>query len=204
MDLFIEFGLVDKDVTIVYIIVLIRIKTMAKDLMVDLETMAVTPNAVILTLGAVHFDPYGSELGDSLYLRFDLDDQDFLKREVDPNTLTWWSKQDAAVMEEAFSSDNRVPIKDAMDQFHKFAWGCRAFWSHGSVFDIVILENLFTQLEKSSPWNFWQVRDTRTLFDLGQTPDMPKDAKHNALEDAKRQAIGVQNVYRKLNVTKRT
>jgi hypothetical protein len=29
---------------------------------------------------------------------------------------------------------------------------------------------------------------------------MPKNSKHNALEDAIRQVAGVQNIYRKLNI----
>jgi hypothetical protein len=176
---------------------------MAKHLMVDMETMAVSPNAVILTLGAVHFDPYDTGYHQSLYLRFDLDDQDKLNREIDPNTLDWWAKQDTAIMEEAFSSNNRVPLIDAIDQFHKFAWGCDAFWSHGATFDLVILENIYRQLKKTPPWNFWQLRDTRTLFDLGIDPEMPKESKHNALQDAIRQVVGVQNVYKKLKIEKK-
>ena len=34
---------------------------MAKFLMVDLETLAVTPRTVVLTLGAVTFNPFGNE-----------------------------------------------------------------------------------------------------------------------------------------------
>ena len=171
--------------------------------MVDLETMAVTPRAVVLTLGAVHFNPYGNGYGDKLYLRFDLDDQDTLNREIDPNTLSWWANQDPKVMEEAFSPDDRVPLKDAMDQFHKFAWGCDAFWAHGSLFDIAILEDLYRQIEKPVPWQYWQIRDTRTIFDLGWSPDMPQASKHDALQDAIRQSVGVQNIYAKLKIKPR-
>jgi hypothetical protein len=53
------------------------------------------------------------------------------------------------------------------------------------------------------PWNFWQLRDTRTLFDLGVDPDMPKGSKHDALQDAIRQAVGVQNCYAKLKIRPR-
>lgn len=168
--------------------------------MVDLETMAVTANAVVLSLGAVHFNPWGNGYGDKLYFKICIDDQDALGREIDPNTLVWWSKQDATVMAEAFSPDNRISIVDAMNQFHRFAWGCDAFWSHGATFDMMILENIYRQLNKPLPWNYWQIRDTRTLFDLGFDPDMPKDNKHDALQDAIRQAVGVQNIYRKLNI----
>lgn len=173
---------------------------MAKHLMVDLETLAITPDAVVLSLGAVHFNPRSNGIQDTLYFKVDLDDQDRLGRTIDPNTLDWWSKQDPVIMEEAFSPNDRISLSEALDQFHRFAWGCDAFWSHGAGFDIVILENIYRQLGKGIPWNYWQIRDTRTLFDLGADPDMPKGEKHNALQDAIRQAIGVQNVFAKLSV----
>jgi len=173
---------------------------MTRHCMIDLETMDTSPRATVLTLGAVHFNPYGNGYGDKIYFRINIDDQDALGRKVDPGTLEWWARQDPAIMEEAFSPDDRVPLVDAIDQFHKFAWGCDCFWSHGATFDLVILEDIYRQLGKPMPWNFWQLRDTRTLFDLGYDSDMPTNSKHNALEDAIRQSVGVQNIYRKLNI----
>jgi len=163
-----------------------------------METMAVTPDAVILTLGAVKFNPWGNGYGDKIYMRISIDDQDQLSRHIDPDTLDWWARQDPAIMEEAFSPDDRIPLSEALDRFHKFAWGCDAFWSHGATFDLVILENLYKQVGRTPPWNFWTLRDTRTLFDIGLAPEMPQGEKHNALQDAIRQAVGVQNVYTKL------
>ena len=86
---------------------------MAKHLMVDMETMAVSPNAVVLSLGAVHFDPYGTGYSDSLYFRIDIDDQDALGREVDPNTITWWSSQPPEIMEEAETELNNAVSEPA-------------------------------------------------------------------------------------------
>ncbi len=172
-------------------------------MMLDMETMAVSPNAVVLSLGAVHFNPYGNGYGDKIYFKIDLDDQDKLNREIDPKTLEWWGEQDPAIMEEAFSEEGRISLVDAMDQFHKFAWGCSAFWSHGATFDLVIIENIYRQLGKNLPWQYWQLRDTRTLFDLGFNPDMPQGSKHDALQDAIRQSVGVQNIYAKMNIRER-
>ena len=170
---------------------------MSRHIMFDLETMSTNPRATILTLGAVKFDPFTDEFFDEMYIRIDIEEQEKLGREIDPNTLEWWSKQDPEIMLEAFSDEDRISLAEAMDQFHKFAWGCDKVWSHGAVFDIVIIEDLLRQMGRTEPWKFWDCRDTRTLFDLAN-PDMPQSAKHNALEDAKRQAIGVQNVMRKL------
>lgn len=173
---------------------------MAKHLMIDMETLAVSPRAVVLSLGAVHFNPWGNGYGEKIYFKIDLDDQDKLGREIDPNTIEWWGKQDIRIMEEAFSQDDRIPLEEAMDKFHKFAWGCDCFWSHGATFDLMIIQDIYTQLQRPLPWNYWQLRDTRTLFDLGFDPDMPQGSKHDALQDAIRQAVGVQNIYAKMKI----
>jgi len=167
--------------------------------MVDLETLATSPDAVILTIGAVTFDPASNKIFDKLYYRVDVESCDRLGMTVNDDTVEWWSKQAADVQTEAFAEDNRVPIEEVIEKFHKFAWNCDAFWSHGATFDLVILDCYYRKLNKVPPWNFWQIRDTRTLFDLGYDPEMPKEGLHNALEDASRQAMGVQTIYRKLN-----
>jgi len=63
-------------------------------LMIDLETMSTSPRATILTLGAVKFDPFTDEFFDEMYIRIDIEEQEKVGREIDPNTLEWWGKQD--------------------------------------------------------------------------------------------------------------
>ena len=50
------------------------------DIMIDLETLATSTDAAILTIGAVKFDPFGKELSEpqmeSFYVRVDLDSCD--------------------------------------------------------------------------------------------------------------------------------
>ena len=166
--------------------------------MVDLETLATTPNAAILTIGAVTFDPNSTRIYDEFYRRIEMESLDALDTYIDDGTLEWWSKQDQAAQDEAFDPEGREPIQSVLEDFYKFCMGSTRFWSHGAAFDIVILEYYFRKINKPFPWNFWDVRDTRTIFDLGLDPEMPQANKHNALEDAKRQAIGVQNMCKKL------
>jgi len=175
---------------------------MTKHLMVDLETLAVSPQSVILTLGAIVFDPYSDEIFDEMYVKPSIDEQLQLDRAVDDNTIKWWSQQDPVAKEEAFSESGRIGFEDTISAFHKFAWGCNAFWSHGAIFDLVILQDVYRQLGRTTPWNFWQCRDTRTLFDLGFDPEVDKSVgMHNALEDARRQVQAVQTVYKKIRYT---
>jgi hypothetical protein len=175
---------------------------MNTDIMIDLETLATTPDAAVLTIGAVKFDPFGEDIkeptADSFYVRVDLDSCDSIGLAVSDDTLAWWANQDQSAQDEAFSGDNRIHIRDAMNQLYKFCWGAKRVWSHGSGFDIVICEHIFRKLNKAVPWNFWQVRDTRTIYDLGIENNRPDVLKHHALHDAYSQAVGVQNVLKKL------
>jgi DNA polymerase III epsilon subunit-like protein len=175
---------------------------MKNHIMLDLETLDVRPTASILTIGAVKFDPYGNDIErpdcDKFYVKVDLDSCDRIGLTIDDNTVAWWSQQSAEAQAEAFSEDGRIPIEDAMQQLYKFCWGAKCIWSHGAGFDVVILEHVFNRVGRAVPWKFWQVRDTRTIFDLGIDPNRPPILKHHALEDAWNQAVGVQNVIRGL------
>lgn len=173
--------------------------------MIDLETLATSPDAAILSIGAVRFDPFGNEATDpehdEFYLRVDVDSCDSLNLTVSDATIEWWSKQSQEAQDEAFNPENRIHIKDAFEQLYKFCWGCKTVWSNGAAFDVVICETIFNRIGKKVPWDYWQVRDCRTLFDqeiIRIDPQKPAITAHNALADALAQAISVQNVLRKL------
>ena len=170
--------------------------------MIDLETLDVLPTATILTIGAVKFDPLGRDVDEKacekFYVRVDVDSCDCLGATVSQSTLDWWANQSKEAQEEAFDPNGRIPIEDAIAQLYKFCWGAKRVWSHGAGFDVIILEWYFRKIGKAIPWQFWEVRDTRTLFDLGINPNRPPVLKHHALEDAWNQAVGVQNVFNTL------
>jgi 3' exoribonuclease, RNase T-like len=178
---------------------------MRTDIMIDLETLATSTDAAILTIGAVKFDPFGKDIEepdmDSFYVKVDLDSCHDLGLAVSDDTVAWWANQSKEAQEEAFGTDNRVHIRDAFDQLYKFCWGAKRVWSNGSGFDIVICETVFKRLQKACPWNFWQTRDCRTAFDLGINPNRPPVLQHHALQDAWNQAVGIQNVYTTLRTS---
>jgi DNA polymerase III epsilon subunit-like protein len=179
---------------------------MNTDIMIDLETLDVLPTATILSIGAVKFDPFGMDIVEpsatKFYTRVDVDSCDRLGATVSQSTIEWWSNQSKAAQEEAFNPEDRIDIHTALDQLYKFCWGAKRVWSHGAGFDVTILEWYFRKIGKAIPWQFWEVRDTRTIFDLGINPNRPPVLAHHALEDAWNQAVGVQNVYRALRGSK--
>ena len=176
------------------------------DIMLDLESLGTRPDCAILTLGAVKFDPFTPDgFGASLYLRIDVDQQLALGREVQEDTLAWWSNQAEDVREEALGEEGRVSLESMYRDLNRFCVGVENIWCQGPAFDIVILENIYRQCGWPTPWQFWQIRDSRTLFGVhGDPREKNKAGLHNALEDCVSQAQGVQEVYRSLKLEKRT
>lgn len=173
------------------------------DIMIDLETLATSTDAVVLTIGAVKFDPFGRELSEpqmeSFYVRVNLDSCDELGLVANDDTIAWWAQQGQEVQDEAFGDGpDRVHIREAFEKLYKFCWGAQRVWSNGAAFDVPICEHVYKKLNKAIPWSFWQVRDCRTAYDLGINPQRPPVTKHHALEDAWNQAVGIQNVYNTL------
>jgi len=71
--------------------------------MIDLETLSTNPNAVILTVGGVKFDPTTQMKPYSeMYFRVDVDSQTNMGRDVMQDTVNWWSKQPKQISDEAF------------------------------------------------------------------------------------------------------
>lgn len=180
---------------------------MANNIMIDLETLDTSPYCVILTIGAVRFDPKGTGVVERLDLRPTIEEQtEIYNRIINEDTLRWWSTQSPEAMEEALGDQGRIPFRDCMEQLYKFCWNRKAVWSNGASFDVVACETAFrqtlTEYPNPIPWPFYTVRDTRTLYEIAGVS--LKDKKygtkttHRAVEDAEHQAIVVQDAYKKL------
>jgi hypothetical protein len=177
---------------------------MANDIMIDIESLNTTPNCVILTIGAVRFDPKGSGIAERLELRPTIEDQtEIYNRSINEDTLRWWGTQSEAAQEEAMGDWGRVPFAECMETLYKFCWNRRAVWSNGAGFDCIVMEDAWRQTSDKPnpiPWPFWSVRDTRTLYEVAgvSLKDDKHITTHKAVEDAEHQAIVVQRAYMKL------
>ena len=170
--------------------------------MIDLETLDVKPSATVLSLGAVKFNPFNnSEPHSELYFKISIDDQDRLGRSVSDSTIEWWSRQDPAIMEEAFDQSNPnevMTVEQALTSLNRWCVGVDEIWAQGYGFDITMLEDMYRSIGKPIPWQFWQISDARTI-----TKRMPRDPRkdmqtnlHNALADAYFQAKSVQIIFK--------
>lgn len=158
------------------------------DAMVDTETLGTTPGSAILSIGAVMFGPAG--LGATFYAPVLLQSCMDFGLTVDPNTITWWMSQSDQARAAAFRAD-ASPLPRVLLDFSAWFIAQNALrpWCQGANFDAPLLEAAYKACSLPVPWKFWNVRDTRTLYELaGVKVDRSKGTYHNALDDAKAQA----------------
>ena len=172
--------------------------------MLDIETLATTPDAVVMSVGVVKFDPHSGTPYSKTLWRPDIDEQTERDRHVSESTLEWWSKLPQHIQDDAFTEDGRIPVTEFMKELNRYCVGADKIWCQGPQFDMLILENLYIQWGHHFGWQFWQIMDCRTLFQL-----MPTDPRkaiqqdlHSADADAYYQAIGVQQCYEHFGITK--
>lgn len=170
--------------------------------MIDIETCGTGPDACVLTIAAQCFDPLARhDFQDyrSFYARIDPESQP--NRNVQDDTLAWWATQPLEAREEAFGTDNRVALSQALEQLGKLIWQSQRFWANGPTFDANILEHAYKEHNLALPWKFYVVRDARTVYSL--CPDLKKyPASHHALEDCRRQIILLWDSFEMLNIQK--
>lgn len=159
------------------------------NVMLDLETLGNSNNAVIVSIGAVVFDTGG--LKDEFYINIDPESCVAEGLALDASTVLWWLKQSEAARG-AITSPARPPVslRSALDQFSKWIPVDSRVWGNGATFDNVILENAYRATGLPAPWGYWNSLCYRTLKSIFWNVEYPvfEGVAHNALDDAKHQA----------------
>ena len=161
--------------------------------MIDIETLSTKAESVVLTIGALRFDPNSNvDPTEGLHLYLDVDEQTAAGRSISEDTMAWWSEQAEEVREDVFREDGRTSILPALYQLSEFIGNADGVWAQGPTFDMIILENLYASFNLKAPWKYHRVRDSRTLFSVLGDPRGQFPMAHNALVDCYHQAKGVQ------------
>lgn len=162
--------------------------------MLDLETLGVSSDAHILSVGAVKFDPTGKGMDEVLHLKVDSRPQPGAV--IDASTALWWMRQtdEARSM---LTSGERFPILFVLARLRDFLQGVECLWSNGPTFDEVIIRRAFQRCSLEFPVHFAGSRCFRTIRQVGEARGVlyqPPEKAHDALEDAIAQARFVQQV----------
>ena len=172
-------------------------------IMVDIETLSTKSNATILSIGAVQFDLLGN-VSALFHKGIDIDSCIKSGLHIDGNTIKWWLGQSSENIHRVVTIINSTPHNMLGAVLSEFKSVCSlmdmekvCIWSHGSNFDLVVLENAYHAIGSTIWWKYKNVRDTRTLFDIANYT-YKATGGHDALEDATNQAYGVLNAYQQL------
>ncbi|WP_434477974.1 3'-5' exoribonuclease domain-containing protein [Escherichia coli] len=174
-------------------------------LMIDLETMGKNPDAPIISIGAIFFDPQTGDMGPEFSKTIDLETTGGV---IDRDTIKWWLKQSREA-QSAIMTDE-IPLDDALLQLREFIDENSGeffvqVWGNGANFDNTILRRSYERQGIPCPWRYYNDRDVRTIVELGKAIDFDartaipfEGERHNALDDARYQAKYVSVIWQKL------
>jgi len=178
-------------------------------IMLDLETLDTATSAVVVSIGAVAFDPmakYGT-LGERFYVELtdDLAFQQEAGRTISADTVKWWIGQSREAQQLFAAEDPTLVRRDtttALIEFSAFIDrnGGRdaAIWGNGADFDNAILGSLYQSAGMVRPWSYSRNRCYRTLKNMDVGPRRPashEGVHHHALDDAVTQATHLQEIF---------
>lgn len=174
------------------------------DIMLDLETLGLrTATAPIVAIGAICFDPKTNTLGNELYWKVNLESSCRNGAVIEADTALWWLRQSDAARAELTGAG--IPFPEALRNFSAWIHGQRddsvlgaiRVWGDGSSFDNALLMEAYERMGYTAPWSRKEDRCYRTLKNM--RPDIVRaggDKPHNALEDARMQALHAMAILR--------
>jgi exodeoxyribonuclease VIII len=178
---------------------------MSFEAIIDIETLGVQANSIILTIGGIKFKRY-EKIQDldnyqKFYKRIDIDSCKEKGLQTDKDTIIWWNEQSDNIRHESIFHPDRYKLEEVLKELSGFLIDCKYIWSQGS-FDSIILENAYKKCNLPIPWKFWQIRDSRTLFDVLNVDlksiEYKSNEVHNALVDCYRQLIATTKCFEKI------
>ncbi|MCK5021209.1 MAG: 3'-5' exoribonuclease [Candidatus Peribacteraceae bacterium] len=192
---------------------------------IDIETLGLDRDSLVLSIGMVEFALRPKELGEvelpypcygnhqngnTIYPAVDEQTCKVSERVIDPGTVRFWLDQKlnfSDLLFKNFKYGTRLDeCYDALNTFYDKVDARNArhvdVWMKGTDFDGVILKSLFGKL----PWSYSQQRDVRTLmkvcnWNAGNTWVKEREdvALHDAFNDAQNQATIIQECLTRIN-----
>lgn len=157
------------------------------EVMIDIETKGKKAGCAILSIGAVVFNRKTGRSVDTFYANLDTDFQELVGFHVDQSTMDWWKEQPEQAWNQ--TQTDKESIIQVLGNLKKWfeSHKCTKMWCQGASFDAPILEHAFATFGIEQPWKFWNVRDTRTAYDVTNfnRDSIPREGTyHNALDDS--------------------
>ena len=163
--------------------------------MLDLETLGTSTDALIMSIGAVKFDAAG--VHDRFHVGVDIEETmaygTASKPEISAGTVLWWLDNDRWEARDAWLAlDDKVHLSVALDGFSQwYGTDDQPVWGNGATFDNVVVKSAYSACGLRPPWSYKLDRCYRTM--VAMYPDVGRLERvgihHNAVDDAEYQAL---------------
>lgn len=179
--------------------------------MVDLETLGKQDGAALLSIGLWEMFPETKTVAESGH--HILVDPTTCQRHglhLDASTVLWWfaqSDEARSVHVDEKGNSKGMTLQSALCVVEEVVTGgdpeaSVAIWGNGATFDNVLLRGAFNRADILPPWMFWNDRCYRTLAaTFKDVPRVQPEVAHDAMYDAKAQAIHLMRIADKHNLT---
>jgi hypothetical protein len=146
---------------------------MNKSVMIDLETLGTSSNAVVLSFGGVIFNSETGETISEKTVIFCLEDSLSKGLEIDASTLRWWLTQNNEVLKNQLDLEKSVTLKDGIKEIADWLGGEMAFntevWANSPSFDLIKFQNVCKVADMENPFgDFRKWRDVRTMIEAAE------------------------------------
>lgn len=158
--------------------------------MVDLETLSLANNPVILSIGAARFDKDGIQA--TFHEKIAITSCTEAGLDICDETVAWWQKQEADLRAEVMSGTKS--LKNVLELFTIWLGENPTIWGNGATADNVWLKSAYEAVGLEAPWQYHANRCYRTAMAMFPPRRWTKPVvAHDALEDAKAQAYNLLN-----------
>lgn len=174
------------------------------EVMIDIETLGISPTAQIIQLGACSD-------ADDTFLANIIPDTHADRFTVDASVLMWWKSNEHQASVFKSITEGGEQIEAVLNNFTDWirAVNPTELWCKGAAFDFAILHHAYRVTGINMPWSYRQERCLRTLYAeydpsaiAAAEAAYPNLNAHNGLEDARHQLAVMQYLRRKPHLLK--
>ena len=174
------------------------------DLMIDIETLGVGMNALVLSVAAVCFDRDSRDIGPTFHAHIGAGSAQRNGAVIDASTVLWWLGRSTQARQAILTGQNctlrteKEVLRDVCRFTSEFVIEDRVrVWALPPSFDLRILHDMADRNNFPLPWRHRNERCLRTAADDARAENVPRvnsDLAHDALADATAQAMWLQEI----------
>lgn len=158
---------------------------MKKHVLLDIEALGLRPGSAIIELAAVEFFPETGWIGTG----FEAMIEPQAPFTADLETLAWHGKQGTWPRPFAEGSHSIGSALVAFEDWIVSLDDVAVFWAWGATYDFPLLTAAYDFTGTPQPWEYWQQRCARTVWQTAFGDRKHGPRPHRAIDDAKAAAV---------------